>query len=143
MNTKAILKTGLEALLVSCILISCNRVQDSSKIHSILNESVESVKKDFEKEISDLRSEAEIAIAEFNNKTFEIRREALKSRKNIDTEIKQRIIDIENQVIQLEDKLEDLSSQSVETWSDFSREMKDELVNIKRNIDNLTTKNAV
>ena len=143
MNTKTILKTGLEALLVSCILISCNRVQDSSEIHSELNESVESVKEDFEKEIYDLRSEAELAIAEFNNKTFEIRREALKSQKNIDAEIKQRIVDIENQVIQLEDKLEDLSSQSVETWSDFSREMKDELINMKRNIETLTTKNSV
>lgn len=143
MNARTILKTGLEALLVSGIMLSCNRIQDVSENHLKLYESVESARDDFAKELSDLRNEAELVIAEFNDKTFEIRREALKSKTNIDAEVKQRIIDIENQIIQLEDKLEDLNCQSVETWSDFSRSMKNELTDMKRNIDNLTGKNSV
>jgi len=142
MNTKNILKTGLEALLVSGIFLSCNHAQDSGKNQSKLNKPVEAIQDDFTKEISELRNEAELIIAEFNNKTFEIRTEALKNKKNIDADIKQRIIDIENQVARLEDKLEDLSDQSRETWSDFSKSMKNELTDMKRNIDSLTRKNS-
>ncbi len=140
MNIKTILKTGLEVLLVSGIFISCNRIQDTSEKQSGRNESV---REDFTGEISDLRSEAELVIAEFNDKTFEIRREALKNEKNIDTEVKQKIIDIEKQVMQLENRLEDLNSQSKETWDDFSRSLKNELTEMKRNIENLTGKNSV
>ena len=142
MNTKAILKTGLGTLLVSGIILSCNRAQDSGKMISKLNESVESVQDNLEKEILELRNEAKLIIADFNNKTYEIRIEALKSQKNIDADIKRRIIDIENQVIQLEDKLENLNKQSRESWSDFSQSMKNELTDMRRNIDNLTHKNS-
>jgi phage host-nuclease inhibitor protein Gam len=142
MNIKIIFKTGLETLIVSGIIFSCNRAQDSSEIKSKLNESVELVQGDLDKEILELKSEAENVIAEFNDKTFEIRREALKSKSNIDADIKQRIIDIENQIAQLEDKLEDLHNQSRETWSEFSQSMKNELTDMKRNIDNLTRKNS-
>ncbi len=142
MNTKTILKTGLGTLLVSGIIFSCNRVQDSGENQSKVNESVESMQDELEREISELRGEVEFVIADFNNKTFEIRTEALKSKKSIDADIKRKIIDIENQVIRLEDKLKDLNYQSRETWSDFSKSMKNELNDMKRNIDSLTSKNS-
>ena len=142
MSIKSILTTGLEALLLSGIFLSCNRVQESSEIKSKLNESFESVQNDLGKKILELRNEAELIIADFNSKTYEIRTEALKSQKNIDADIKKRIIDIENQVTQLEDKLENLNKQSMESWSEFSQLMKNELTDMKRNIDNLTGKNS-
>ncbi len=108
----------------------------------MLNQSSESVQDDLTKEISALKSEAELIIADFNNKTYQIRTEALMSKKNIDKEIKTRIIVIENQVIQLEDKLGDIHNQSKESWYDFSRSMKQELTNMKKNIDSLYSKNS-
>ena len=142
MKTKTIIKTGLGAMLVSGIILSCNKSQESGKIKSKLNQSVESVQDDFAKEITELKNEAELIIADFNNKTYQIKTEALKSKKNIDEETKNRIVDIENQVIQLEDQLEDIHNQSRETWSDFSKSMKHELINMKKNIDSLSTKNS-
>ena len=130
------------AVLVSGMMLSCNKSKESDTVKSKLNRSVESVQDDLTKEIAELKSEAELIIADFNNKTYQIKTEALKSRKNIDEEIKNRIIDIENQVIRLEDKLEDIHNQSKESWSDFSRSMKQELTNMKKNIDSLHRKNS-
>ncbi len=142
MKTNTIIKTGLMAVLVSGMMLSCNKSKDSGTIKSKLSQSVESVQDDLTKEISALKSEAELIIADFNNKTYQIRTEALMSKKNIDKEIKTRIIVIENQVIQLEDKLGDIHNQSKESWYDFSRSMKQELTNMKKNIDSLYSKNS-
>jgi peptidoglycan hydrolase CwlO-like protein len=140
MNTKAIIKTGLEAMLFSGIILSCNKAQDSAGTNTKLNEPVEAVQDDFANQIQELKNEAEFVIADFNNKTYEIKTEALKSKKNIDTDVKNRIIVIENQVFQLEDRLESINNQSKETWSEFSQSMKNELTDMKRNIDSLTQK---
>jgi F0F1-type ATP synthase membrane subunit b/b' len=142
MNTNTIIKTGLMAVLVSGMMLSCNKSKESGTVRSKLDQSVESIQDDLTQEITELKNEAEFIIADFNNKAYQIKAEALKSRKNIDEEIKSRIIVIENQVVQLEEKLDDIHNQSKESWSEFSRSMKQELTNMKKNIDSLYRKNS-
>ncbi|MBN2213902.1 MAG: hypothetical protein JW723_06645 [Bacteroidales bacterium] len=142
MKTKTIIKTGLMALLASGMIISCKQSKNPGTIRSKLDRSVESVQDDFIKEMAELKNEVEYVIADFNNKTYQIKTEALKSRQNIDEEIKGRIIDIEMQVLQLEDRLEDIHNQSRASWSDFSKSVKNELTDMKKNIDSLYRKNS-
>ena len=132
MNKNTIIKTVLGVLLISGLIISCNKEQNT------INNDVQSGKQagmsagNITEQQNTLKNEAEHIIAEFDNKTTEIKTEAYKNKQSLDTDLKNKIISMEKQVVLIKDKLDAINNQSDDTWSDFSKSLQKELNNSKR-----------
>lgn len=140
MHNYTFIKTGLGALLISGLIISCNKEQNAENINIRSGEQIGMTNGNLAEQRDALKNKAEHIIAEFNNKTTEIKTEAYKNKQSLDTDLKNKIITMEKQVVQIEDKLDVINNQSEDTWTDFSRSLEQELNNFKKNVDSLSQK---
>lgn len=144
MRTLSIIKTSLKVICLAILIHSCgNKQHNTAETQTVSVRTDDELGEQYRLERTQLVTEAEQIIAEYNLKAEDIKYSAIRNNKNLDNDVKMKLIEMETKVEKLENKLENVKFQTDESWGRFKEELHHDIDNIREGIKDLSGKNSV
>jgi len=142
MKTKSIIN-GLTIIVLLSLLFACGRKQnESDDTKSELRHIGKTLEKKIADEKQELRTQFNQIISDYRSEAERIKIQAIKNKENLNSEVKKKIIEIENEISLLEQKLDALNTKSTESWNKLRNEVKHDIKGLRESIKNLTVDNV-
>ncbi len=142
MKTTSLIRTVTGTLCLFLALNGCSSKKTSPEnLQTGSNNSGQELRNDFAEEKTELTETAKQIISEYNSRAEDIKYDAIRNNKNLDTHIKMKLIDMESRIEKLQDKLENAKYQTNDSWNKFRDDLMNDIKRIREGIKDLPRTN--